>query len=162
VLNFAFGVYEDPSSNVFVADTNNYMVRELLHSSNLVDFFAGTGVPGYNGDNQSATTATLENTYGVSRDSSGNIYIADTYNHIIRKVNTAGNISTIAGIPQRCGYTGDGGSATSATLCFPFGVYVDSTNTIWIADTFNHAIRQVKNGTINTLAGVGLAGYTGD
>ena len=162
VLNYGFGVYEDSNSNIFFADTYDFMVRELVHSSNLVDFFAGTGVAGYNGDNQPATSAELSYNYGVARDSSGNIYIADTDNHIVRKVNTAGQISTIAGIPQRCGYTGDGGAATSAELCYPFGVYVDSSNTIWIADTYNHVIRQVKNGTINTFAGIGIAGYGGD
>ncbi|HZP63506.1 MAG TPA: choice-of-anchor D domain-containing protein [Terriglobales bacterium] len=162
VLNYPFGVYEDSSSNVFVPDTDNFMVRELVKSSGLVDFFAGTGVSGYNGDNQPATKAELSYNYGVAKDSAGNLYIADTYNHIVRKVNTAGTITTIAGIPQRCGYTGDGGSATSAELCYPYSVFVDSANTIWIGDTYNHAIRQVKNGTINTVAGIGIAGYGGD
>jgi ribosomal protein L6P/L9E len=99
----------------------------------------------------------------VARYSSGNIYIADTNNCIIREVNTSGTISTFAGTPNRCGFDGDGGPATSAELYYPSGVFVDSKNNVFIADTYNQAIREVTSGTINTVAGIGgNGGYFGD
>ncbi len=163
VFNYPFGVYGDPSGNVFVNDTNNYLVRELVKSTNLVNFFAGTGVGGYSGDGGKATSAEINANYGVARDSSGNIYVADTNNCIIREINTAGTISTFAGIPQRCGFTGDGGKATSAELYYPAGVSVDSKNNVYIADSYNQTIREVTSGTINTIAGIGQrGGYSGD
>jgi sugar lactone lactonase YvrE len=163
VFNYPYGVYGDPSGNVFVNDTSNALVRELVKSTDLVNFFAGTGTYGYTGDGGKATSAEISYNYGVARDSSGNIYIADSYNHIIRMVNSAGTISTFAGVPQRAGYTGDGGKATSAELYYPSGVFVDSKNNVYIADTYNQVIREVTSGTINTIAGIGQRqGYSGD
>jgi hypothetical protein len=163
VFNLPFGVYGDPSGNIFVNDTSNALVREFVKSSDLVNFYAGTGTYGYSGDGGKATSAEIAYNYGIARDSSGNIYIADTYNHIIRMVNSAGTISTFAGIPQRAGYTGDGGKATAAELYYPSGVFVDSKNNVYIADTYNHVVREVTSGTINTIAGIGQrSGYSGD
>jgi hypothetical protein len=163
VFNLPFGVYGDPSGNIFVNDTGNFLVREFVKSSDLVNFYAGTGTYGYSGDGGKATSAEIAYNYGIARDSSGNIYIADTYNHIIRMVNSAGTISTFAGIPQRAGYTGDGGKATAAELYYPSGVFVDSKNNVYIADTYNHVVREVTSGTINTIAGIGQrSGYSGD
>ena len=162
MLNYPWGVYEEPSSNVFVSDTNNCLVRELVHPTDLVNFFAGTGTCGDLGDGGLATAAELNKTYGVARDSSGNIYIADAANQIIRVVNTAGDISTFAGTPGRCGFTGDGGLATSAELCNPYGVGVDNQNNVYIADYSNNRIRKVSAGTITTFAGNGTGGYLGD
>jgi hypothetical protein len=160
---YPFGVFGDASGNVFVNDTSDYMVRKLVKSSGLVDFFAGTGTAGFSGDDALATNADLNQNHGTVEDSKGNVYIADTSNCVVRVVNTAGDISTFAGMGGRCGYAGDGGSATSAELYFPFGVAVDSKDNIYIADTYNHAIREVTAGTINTIAGIGQDyGYTGD
>ena len=86
---------------------------------------AGNGSYGYSGDNSAATSAGLSNPLGVAVDSAGNIYIADYSNNRIRKVDTSGNISTVAGNGTP-GYSGDGGAATSAELYYPFGVAVDS------------------------------------
>lgn len=166
VLNTPFGVIGDPSSNIFIGDTSNQLVSEMVQSSGDVDFVAGTGVYGYNGDNQTGTNAELAFPNAVARDSAGNLYIADTSNCLVREVNTAGIITTVAGNTSggspHCGYSGDGGPATSAMLASPTGVYVDSANNLWIADTYNQVIREVVNGTINTVAGNGLAGYSGD
>jgi hypothetical protein len=174
VFNYPFGVYEDPSQNVFVGDDNNCIVRELLHSTNLVDFFAGvvntSGNPacGYNGDGGPAKQAELNHPLGSAEDSAGNVYIADTNNCLIREVSAkTGNISTFAGLvvngSPRCGYDGDGGPATNAELNTPYSVFVDAKNNVYIADRGNHVIREVTNGIINTIAGVGgKAGYGGD
>jgi sugar lactone lactonase YvrE len=173
VFNYPFGVYEDTSQNVFVSDTNNCLVRELLHSTDLVDFFAGVAsstanpVCGYNGDGGPATEADLNHPLGSAEDSAGNVYIADYNNCLVRKVTPKGIISTFAGLvvngsPQ-CGYDGDGGTATNARLNGPYSVFVDTNNNVYIADRNNYVIREVSNGIINTIAGVGgHYGYGGD
>src|SRR5262249_53961742 len=138
VFNYPIGVFGDTSSNIFIADTQNSRVRQLVHSTNLVDLFAGTGTAGYNGDNQPAVNAQLSNPSGTLKHAAGNLYIADTYNHAIRKVDTAGKITTFAGSPQHCGYTGDGGPATTAWMCYPAGLAIDSSNAIYVADSSNH------------------------
>jgi sugar lactone lactonase YvrE len=167
VFQNPFGVFDDSAGNVYVADVNNYMIRELVKSSNLVDFFAGNGTYGYSGDGGGATLAELRQPYGVAKDSAGNVYIADTNNCLVRVVNSAGTISTFAGLvvssnPQ-CGYTGDGGTATSAKLYTPYGVAVDSKGAVYIADYNDEVVRKVSGGIITTIAGIGqVAGYSGD
>jgi sugar lactone lactonase YvrE len=163
-LYYPYGVYEDPSGNIFVADQYNQAVRELVAASNVVNNFAGDGIAGFLGDGGLATSAELNYPLSVARDSSGNTYIADTNNCVIRLVNTAGDISTFVGNANlRCGYSGDGGPATSAQLSYPYAVYVDSKNNVFIADTYNHVLREVTNGTITTIAGIPtVAGYAGD
>jgi sugar lactone lactonase YvrE len=123
---------------------------------------AGDGVSGYTGDGGAATSAELKYPAGVAVDKSGNLYIADTYNQVIRKVTPAGVITTIAG-NGTAAYGGDGGPATSASLCYPQGVAVDATGNVYIADYCNAAIRKVTPaGTISTVAGTGFSGYSGD
>jgi sugar lactone lactonase YvrE len=163
-LNYPWGIVGDPSGNIFVANQNDYAVQELVISSSLVNIFAGTGTAGYNGDGIPANTAELNTPEGVARDGAGNIYIADPYNCIIRKVDTAGNISTVAGMPSQCTYGGDGGPAISANLYYPGGVAIDSSNNLYIADSNNHIIRKVSGGTITTVAGTPQVGggYSGD
>jgi len=167
-LYYPWAVTEDPSGNIFVADQYNQMVRELVQSSGLVNTFAGNGTYGFTGDGGPATAAEFAYPSGVARDSSGNIYIADESNCVIRMVNPAGTISTFAGIGTNapspsCGYSGDGGPATSAQLNVPYTVYVDSKNNVYIPDTNNHVVRVVTGGTITTIAGIpGQPGYSGD
>ncbi|MCB1192366.1 MAG: hypothetical protein H7A23_24580 [Leptospiraceae bacterium] len=122
---------------------------------------AGNGNGSFTGDGGAATSATLNNPYGVYVDSSSNIYIADTFNYRIRKIDSGGTMSTIAGTGSS-GYTGDSGAATSATLKLPRDVYVDSSGNVYIADTGNHAIRKITGSTISTIAGTGSGGYSGD
>ena len=132
-----------------------------------MNFFAGDGTNGYSGDGGAATSAELTNTFGVAKDSTGNVYVADTYSCAIREVNTSGVINLFAGVvvsnSAQCGYTGDGGPATSAKLYYPYGVAVDSKNSVYIADYAEHVIRKVTSGTITTIAGIGgSGGYSGD
>ena len=166
-LNYPYGVADDSSGNIYVGDSHNYMVREVVKSTGLVNFFAGDGTYGYTGDGGAATSAEITYPFGVAKDSTGNVYVADTYNCLVRRVNTAGTISTFAGLvvtnSPRCGYSGDGGSATGAELYQPYGVAVDSKNSVYIADFSEHVIRRVTSGTITTIAGIGgIAGYSGD
>jgi hypothetical protein len=159
VLNYPWGITIDSSGNVYIADTDNFMVREDVKSTQLVNFFAGDGTQGYAGDNGAATSAELNYDFGVAKDSSGNVYIADTYNCLVRKVSTAGTITTFAGLvvsgSARCGFSGDGGTATAAELSYPYGVAVDSKSNVYIADHNNSVIRKVSSGTITTIAGIG-------
>jgi trimeric autotransporter adhesin len=166
-LNYPFGIADDANGNVYIGDSHNYMIREEVKSSGLVNFFAGNGTYGYTGDGGPATSAEFSYTFGVAKDSAGNVYVADTYNCLVRKVATSGVVTTFAGFlvsnSPRCGYTGDGGSALGAELYYPYGVAVDSKGSVYIADFNEHVVRRVTGGIITTIAGIGgLAGYSGD
>ena len=123
---------------------------------------AGTGTLGATGDNGQAAAATIANPAAVAYDATGNLYIADAQNQVIREVSKAGVITVVAGTEATEGYSGDGGPATSATLDTPTGVAVDTNGNIFIADSHNHRIREVSSGTITTIAGTGTAGFSGD
>ena len=117
---------------------------------------------GYLGDNGPASSSGTDYPYGVaSWIRIGNVYIADTLNNVIRQISTTGIITTIAGngFP---GYSGDGGSPTSAGLNFPASLAVDASGGIYIADSDNFVVRRVSGGTIATIAGTGQDGYSGD
>ena len=123
---------------------------------------AGTGIQGFSGDGGLATAAQLANPRSVSVDAAGNIFIADLFNHRIRKVDPAGTITTVAGTGT-AGFSGDGGPATAAQLNGPRGLFVDAAGNIFIADQSNQRIRKVDTGgTITTVAGTGTAGFFGD
>ena len=119
---------------------------------------AGTGSAGYSGDGGPATSAQLNQPYGVAVDSQGNLYIGDQWNHRVRKVTPSGTITTVAGTGT-AGYSGDGGPATDAQLNWPYGVAVDSADNLYIADYENDRVRKVdaSSGTITTVAS-GLSG----
>jgi len=120
------------------------------------------GVAGFAGDGGPATAAKFNQIYDIAKDSAGNIYVADAYNHRIRKIDTSGIITTVAGTGT-AGSAGDGGPATAATLNTPFSVEVDSTGNILIAEVYGHRIRKVStSGIISTVAGTGTLGYSGD
>ncbi|HYA24335.1 MAG TPA: Ig-like domain repeat protein [Terriglobales bacterium] len=166
------GVAADSSGNVFIADTPANVIRKV-NAQGTISTLAGTALScqlsslQYCGDNGPATLASLWLPSDVFADSAGNVYIADTLDNAIRKVNVqTGIISTVAGdhISFSAGSSGDGGPATSALLNGPSGVSVDSQGDIFIADTNNNRIREVtiSNGLINTIAGNGTAGYSGD
>jgi uncharacterized repeat protein (TIGR01451 family) len=158
-LSYPFGVAVDGAgANLYIGDSNSSRVRRV--SSGIITTFAGNGSFGFSGDGGSATSAELSYPYGVAVDASGNVYIADIGNERIRKV-SSGVITTVAG-NGTYGFSGDGGSATSATLGEPLGVAVDSLGNFYIADTFNDRIRKVSGGVINTIAGNGSYEYFGD
>ncbi len=157
------GVAFDASGALYIADTFNNRVRKIA-SDGIITTFAGTGSPGYSGDNRSATQAQLNQPNGLSFDNAGNLYIADTANNVVRRVNASGTITTVAGAGT-LGNTGDGGPATSATLFNPTDVVVDRNGNLYIADSGNNRIRIVNAaGTISNYAGdaTGLPGFSGD
>jgi sugar lactone lactonase YvrE len=174
-LDRPYGVAVDASGNLYIADTYNQRIRKVS-TSGTITTVAGNGHEnypgalnggGYSGDGGLATDAELNAPLAVAVDTSGNLYIADTYNQRIRKVDTSGTISTVAGNGQGGslgGYSGDGGPATSAELAQPTGVAVDASGDIYIiSDQYHNCIRKVDtSGTITTVAYDGLIqAYTG-
>ena len=160
-LNAPAGVAVDGNGNVYIADTANSHVRKVA-SGGAISTVAGGSGPGYSGDGGSGSSALLSFPTGLAADGAGNLYIADTLNSAIRKLSTSGNITTIAGTGLQ-GYSGDGNQASAAQLNYPQGVAVDSLGNVYIADTGNNRVRKVTaGGVITTVAGNGLAGYSGD
>jgi uncharacterized repeat protein (TIGR03803 family) len=154
----------DSAGNIYIADSFNNRIRKVTVSTGTISTVAGDGTYGYNGDGIAATSAELADPCGVTVDSAGNIYIADSENERIRKVTAStGKISTVAG-DGTYGYNGDGIPATSAELYVPSSVAVDAPGNIYIADSGNSRIRKVTalTGIISTVAGNGTAGYSGD
>lgn len=122
---------------------------------------AGTGVTGLSGDGGWAALATFASPSAIAYDVAGNLYVSDALNHVVREVSTSGQITTVAGNGLE-GYSGDGGSATAASLDTPVGVAVDASGILYIADSHNHRIRKVAGGIITSIAGTGVAGFSGD
>ena len=154
-------VYFDLVGNLYIADSSNYRVRKVS-TNGTITTIAGTGVAGDSGDGGLATAAQLDFPFGMTLDLAGNLYITDFVRHRIRKVNTNGIITTIAGTGV-AGDSGDEGPATSAQINNPSSVCFDSAGNLYIADRSNNRIRKVDtNGTITTFAGTGAPGYSGD
>jgi len=151
----------DGAGNVYIADQENERVRRVATNGTIVTI-AGTGTPGFGGDGGPATAADLNTPRGLAVDAAGNLYIADTGNNRIRKVDAGGTITTIAGTGAG-GYGGDGGPADAATLSAPHGLALGGDGSLYISDTGNSRVRRLLvDGTIVTVAGRGGARYSGD
>ncbi|GAB3991183.1 hypothetical protein GCM10028807_20710 [Spirosoma daeguense] len=160
-LSTPTSVIVDGLGNLYIADRGNNRIRRV-GTTGVISTVSGTITAGYSGDGGPAANAQLDSPSSVVRDASGNLYIADTGNHRIRKISTSGVITTVAG-SSTAGHGGDGGPATSAQLYVPSGIAVDGSGNLYIADYFNHRIRKVNtSGVISTIAGTGTAGYNGD
>ena len=146
-----------------ITETQGHVVREIRNGA--LAPLAGTGIGQFGGDGGRASNANLRGPTGLAVDRGGNIYIADTDNHRIRKVDPTGNITTFAGsgAPDQGIFAGDGGAGTQARLNRPSAIAIDAQNNVYIADTDNHRIRKVDpTGNITTLAGTGTSGFSGD
>lgn len=157
-----FRVTVDSSGNIYIVDYYSYRIREVTASTGIINTIAGDGTPGYAGDGAAAIDAEIYDVHGIAVDSSGNVYIADTDNGRVRKIDTSGNINTIAG-NGAYGYTGDGAAATAAALWFPSGLAFDSSGNLYISDYGNSTVRKIDSkGIITTVAGTGSYGFSGD
>ncbi|MEV4869249.1 NHL repeat-containing protein [Streptomyces syringium] len=155
------GVALDGKGNVYIADRSNQRVRRV-GPDGVITTVAGDGTPGFGGDDGPATAASLNFPHAMAVDGAGVLYIADDYNHRVRKVGLDGVITTVAG-DGADGFGGDGGPATAASLHFPHAVAFDDIGNLYIADRYNHRVRKVgPDGAITTVAGNGTIGFSGD
>ena len=160
-LSEPIGLAVDAAGNLFIADASNHRVRRV-DTLGIITTVAGNGVGRFSGDGGKATSASLNTPTGLAVDASGNLFIADTFNSRIRKVDAAGVVTTVAG-NEEARFSRDGVAATSTSLRAPFGVAVDASGNIFIADTSNHRIRKVDtSGIITTVAGNGRERFSGD
>jgi DNA-binding CsgD family transcriptional regulator/sugar lactone lactonase YvrE len=164
------GLVVDPKGNVFFSDTGNDRVREITASDHRIITVAGSGAPGHSliaqspsevGDGRPGVDALLSQPRGLALDSAGDLFIADTGDNRIRKLDPTGLITTFAG-EGNLGWSGDGGPPDMAELCAPEGIALDAQGDLFIADTCNVRIRKVSGGMITTFAGNGTSGFSGD
>jgi uncharacterized protein (TIGR03437 family) len=151
----------DPVGNIYIADTGHSVIRKVASGTGAVTTVAGNGQSGYFGDNESPTIAALSFPRGVAFDSQGDMLIADSGNFRLRLVTTDNVILSIGGTGS-ANYGGDGRPAPDAQLLAPKGLAVDGAGNLYIADSGNNRIRKIVNGTMGTVAGTGVTGFSGD
>ena len=160
-ISLVDGIAVDRKGNIYIAMRDHNIISRVDTKGNMTRF-AGTGESGFDGDGGKATDAKLKMPAGLTFDKKGNLYIADRENHRVRKVDTRGKITTIAGTGT-AGFSGDGGKATDAMLRHPSGIAVDDKGNIFISDRSNERVRVVNSkGIISTYAGNGEDGAKGD
>ena len=160
-ISLVDGITIDEKGNFYIA-THDHNTIERIDKKGMLTRFVGTGESGYTGDGGPALQAKLRVPAGLFHDKKGNLYFADRDNHVVRKVDSEGIITTIAGTGT-AGFDGDDGPATKAKLNHPSGLVLDSKGNLYISDRSNNRIRVVDSkGIIKTFAGSGLDGYAGD
>lgn len=162
-LNNPFGVIRGPDGAIWFCEYDNHVVRRVA-ADGTVTAVAGSGKAGYSGDGGSALKSTLNRPHEIRFNKSGNLFIADMANHVIRRVDVkSGVITTIAGT-GKSGFSGDGGPAINSQLRQPHSIQFDSHGDLFICDIGNHVIRKLtmKTGVITTIAGTGKPGATPD
>ena len=162
-LNSNWGIAVDRFGNVYVADQNNNRIRKV-NPAGMITTIAGTGTAGFYGDHTSALNAQLSHPLGLAVDRTGNIFVGDADNYRIRRIDTAGIITTVAGAGSG-GYSGDGGPATAAHIEFMWGLATDAAGYVYICDGNNNRVRRADpspGGQITTVAGNGDPGSAGD
>jgi sugar lactone lactonase YvrE len=160
-LNGPFGVVLDAAGNLYIMDALNARIRKV-DTAGTITTFAGNGKFGFAGDGGPATSATISLVQGARFDTAGNLYVPQCGPAAVRKIDTSGTITTVAGNGTD-GFSGDGGPATAAQLNCPSGVVIDNTGDLFIADYNNDRIREVNaSGVITTIAGNGTSGFSGD
>jgi uncharacterized protein (TIGR03437 family) len=152
----------DSKGNYYISDYYTNAVRMVTVSTGNIATIAGNGMAGFAGDNGPATDANIKDVHGIAVDSAGNVYISDTSNNRIRKIDTKGVITTFAGNGSQ-GFAGDGAAASKATMWFPAGLAIDGSGNLFVADYGNSTVRKITSGgNISTVAGTGAWGLSGD
>lgn len=160
-LGTVSGLAVDDSGNIYIADLEHHRVRRI-DATGMISTVAGTGRGGYNGDGMPAMEATLLHPRGLAVDESGDLYIADAFNHRVRRVDSMGMITTVAGIGD-WGFQGEGGPAVEVDLRQPTVVTGDAFDNLYIGEGLNHRVKKIdSSGTITTVAGAGDWGFDGD
>lgn len=160
-LNSPNGISFDAAGNLYVADSGNHRIRKIS-TEGIISTVAGIGLEGQPTAEELAIETRLSSPSGVAIDSEGNLYIADSQNHRVRKVSATGQITTVAGIGTN-GFSGDGGPADRSELAYPSVVAVDAKGSLYIVDSSNSRIRKVtRDGIVTTFAGTGVQGFSGD
>jgi len=163
-LGGPFNVVFDKIGNLYISVNSDSKVEKVDFSTGKVTTIAGTGEVGFSGDASLATTAKLANPTGLALDGKGNLFISDSGNERIRKVNlSTGIITTIAGTGET-GFIGDGVEATKAQLANPLGLAIDNNGDLYVVDRGNNRVRKINmsTGSISTVAGTGESGFSGD
>jgi YVTN family beta-propeller protein len=156
-----FNTVQDKAGNYYVTDRYAHRIRKIT-SSGTITTIAGTGICGYNGENIPAKSAMLCYPAGLTFDTAGNLYVADSGNDRVRKISSSGKITTVAGNGVH-GYGGNGGPAISATLSNPWTIAFDTGGNLYFSEVTNSVVRMVNSGgIISTFAGTGVAGFSGD
>ena len=152
----------DLAGNLYISDESNFAIRKITPAG-IITTIAGNGTNAYTGDGGPATAATLGITINIASDPAGNLYLADHYTHTIRKINTSGIITTMAGTFDSAGYSGDGGPATAARFGQLKAMAADAYGNLYVGDNTYINVRKIDAaGIITTIAGTGTAGRTGD
>ena len=154
----------DANGDLYFTDRQNHRIRKITMATGIITTVAGTGTLGYNGDGILATSAQLNWPNEVSFDAANNMYIADWFNHRVRKVDkTTGIISTVAGTGT-AGYNGDGILATAAQINAPCGIIFDGAGNTYFVELYGHRVRKISisTGLISTIVGTGTQGYNGE
>ncbi len=159
-LSAPTGMLIDPAGDLIIAEQGHYRVRKVDHVTGIISTIAGNGNPGSSGDGGPATDASLS-PWALALDTAGNLFVAETGNHVVRKIDKiSGTITTVAGNGV-AGYSGDGGLAILASLNMPRSMLPDAAGNLYIADTMNRRVRKVSaTGLITTVAGNGEAGFS--
>jgi trimeric autotransporter adhesin len=158
-VEYPSAVAVDGWGNIYIGDYENSVIRKV-NTSGIITTIAGNFTAGFSGDGGPATAAAINQPWGIAVDGAGNIFFTDYNNYCVRKINASGIISTVAGTPGVQGYGGDGGPATAALFSRIYGIVVDPSGNLYVADAANYRIRKIDaSGIITTIAGNGIQGH---
>jgi photosystem II stability/assembly factor-like uncharacterized protein/sugar lactone lactonase YvrE len=163
-LNQPSALAVDARGSLFICDTQNHRIRKVDMSTGIVTTVAGTGVAGFSGDGGPAVKAQLNYPGGLAVDARGNLFVSDTWNHRVRRIDAStGIVTTVAGTGV-AGFSGDGGPAVKAQFNYPLGLAIDTSGNLFVAESAGQRVRKITAGgaIATTVAGTGVYGFSGD
>jgi sugar lactone lactonase YvrE len=163
-LNQPSALAVDARGSLFICDTQNHRIRKVDMSTGIVTTVAGTGVAGFSGDGGPAVKAQFNYPGGLAVDARGNLFVSDTWNHRVRRIDAStGIVTTVAGTGV-AGFSGDGGPAVKAQFNYPLGLAIDTSGNLFVAESAGQRVRKITAGgaIATTVAGTGVYGFSGD